>query len=297
MIISASRRTDIPALFGDWFMHRIRAGYFLENGPMGVKQQKIISLMPEDVDCFVFMTKYPAPFLKNLELLDKRGYRYYFQYTLNDYPLCFEPHLPPLSERTEVFKRLSEKIGPSRVVWRYDPIIISNHSSVEYHIQRFARLAFMLENYTRRVTISFLNIHGNSKLRNFVQLNKLTGEDITAAANREKLAMLVRNLSTIARATGLEIQTCTESVNLERYGVRHGKCVDEELINKLYGLSLKYKKDPAQPLECLCAGAADMGSYNTCKYQCSYCYAIRDERAVMQSMQRHNVKSPSLLGS
>ncbi|HAP32726.1 MAG TPA: hypothetical protein DCQ14_06720 [Firmicutes bacterium] len=109
MIISASRRTDIPAFFGDWFMNRIRAGYFLQNNSTGVKQQKIISLMPEDVDCFVFWSKYPAPFLKNLEPLDKRGYRYYFQYTLNDYPLCFEPHLPILSERTDVFKRLSEK--------------------------------------------------------------------------------------------------------------------------------------------------------------------------------------------
>ena len=299
MIISASRRTDIPAFYGEWFMNRVKAGYFLQVNPMNKKQQKIVSLLPEDVDCFVFWSKNPAPFLKNLSALDEKAYKYYFQYTINDYPLIFEPRLPALTARTEDFKRLSEKIGPAKIVWRYDPIIISNLTSVEYHIKRFAKLAFLLGDYTHRVTVSFLDMYGNGngKLKKFEQLNRLAGENITAPENTEKLHVLVRNLSSIARAAGLEMQTCAERVDLEKYGVQHGKCLDPELINKVFGLSLNIKKDPAQRRECLCAIGVDMGFYDTCKHHCSYCYATISEKAVLSNMQKHNPHSPAMLGN
>ncbi len=299
MIISASRRTDIPAFYGEWFMSRIRAGYFLRVNPINKKQQKAISLLPENVDCFVFWSKNPSPFLKYLGALDQKGYKYYFQYTLNDYPLIFEPRVPDLAARTKTFKQLSDKVGPARVVWRYDPIIISNQTSVDYHIRRFAKLTAMLGKYTRRVTISFLDMYGkvNAKLNKFEQLNKLVGENITAPENKEKLILLVRSLSSIARAAGLEIQTCAENVDLAEYGIHHGKCLDPELINKTFGLSLNIKKDPAQRPECLCATGVDMGFYDTCKYNCSYCYATISEKAVQNNLLKHNPKSPAMLGN
>ncbi len=299
MIISASRRTDIPAFYVKWFMNRIRAGYFLRVNPMNTKQQKIISLLPEDVDCFVFWSKYPAPFLECLQILDDMAYRYYFQFTVNDYPLIFEPRLPDITTRTEIFKRLSEKIGPAKVIWRYDPIIISNVTSIDYHIMRFAKLASILGNYTHRVTISFLDFYGkvNAKLKKFEQLNKLVGEDITAPENEEKLSVLVRNISAIARAAGLEMQTCAERINLDKYGVVHGKCLDPELMNKVFALSLKTEKDPAQRPECLCAKGADMGFYNTCKYNCNYCYATISEESVLVNLEKHNLHSPAMLGN
>ncbi len=299
MIISASRRTDIPAFYGEWFMNRIKAGYFLRVNPVNRKQQKLISLFPEDVDCFVFWSKDPSPFLKNLEELDERAFKYYFQYTLNDYPLIFEPRLPDLLARTETFKRLSNKIGPARVIWRYDPIIISNQTSIEFHLRRFAKLASILGHYTHRVTISFLDMYGkaNAKLNKFKELNKLVGENITAPESKEKIDFLVRELNLIARGAGLEIQTCAEIADLDKHGVKHGKCIDPELINKVFGLSLNIKKDPAQRPECLCAIAVDMGFYDTCRFNCTYCYATISDKAVQNNILKHNPKSPSMLGN
>ena len=155
MIISASRRTDIPGFFVDWFMDRIREGYFTSVNPFNRSQHKVVSLKPEDVDCIIFWTKYPAPLLDQLPILDELGYRYYFQFTLNDYPDLFEPKVPPLPLHLDVFRELSEKIGKEKVIWRYDPIILSNLTSSEYHMEKFDYLTEHLTPYTDRVIISF----------------------------------------------------------------------------------------------------------------------------------------------
>jgi len=297
MIISASRRTDIPAFYGEWFMNRVNEGFFLRVNPMNLKQQKIISLRPADVDCFVFWSKNPSPFLKNLKTLDERGYNYYFQFTVNDYPSIFEPRLPAVSVRTEIFKKLSEIIDPAKVIWRYDPIILSNQTPVEYHIDRFARLASVLGDYTHRVTISFFDMYVkiNAKLIKLEKENKLVVEDIAAPHNKEKLGILLQNLVSIARAEGLEMQTCAEIQDLDEFGIGHGKCLDPELINSVFGLSLNIKKDPYQRAQCLCATSVDMGFYNTCRFNCSYCYATISEKAVLNNMKKHNPQSPALL--
>ncbi len=297
MIISASRRTDIPAFYGEWFMNRVNEGYFLRVNPMNPKQQKIISLRPAEVDCFVFWSKDPSLFLKNLKTLDERGYNYYFQFTVNDYPGIFEPRVPPVSVRTEIFKKLSEIIGPAKVIWRYDPIILSNQTPVEYHIDRFAGLASVLGDYTHRVIISFFDMYVkvNVKLKKLEKDTKLVVEDIAAPHNKEKLGILLQNLGSIARAEGLEMQTCAESRDLDEFGIGHGKCLDPELINSVFGLSLNIKKDPYQRAPCLCATSVDMGFYNTCRFNCSYCYATSSEKAVLNNMKKHNPQSSALL--
>ena len=141
MIISASRRTDIPALYSKWFMNRIRAGYCRVPNPRNTKQVSRVSLRPSDVEAIVFWSKNPAPLLPHLRELDSSGFRYYFQFSLNDYPWALEPNLPSLSDRTDTFKDLGRILGPSRVVWRYDPIIISNLTPFEYHREMFAWIA------------------------------------------------------------------------------------------------------------------------------------------------------------
>jgi hypothetical protein len=133
MIISASRRTDIPAFYAEWFIKRIRAGFCIVPNPMNAKQTPIISLRPEDVDAIVFWSKNPSPLLPYLNELDQRGFNYYFQFTLNDYPRALEPNVPYLNTRLQIFKELSERIGSSRVVWRYDPIVISNFTDYQFH--------------------------------------------------------------------------------------------------------------------------------------------------------------------
>jgi len=154
MIISASRRTDIPAFYGEWFRARLEAGFFDRVNPYNPSQIKRISLAPADVDCFVFWTKNPAPFLETLKYLNMLNYKYYFQLTLNDYPDFFEPGLPSVEKRVEALRRLSDIISPEKIVWRYDPIVISDVTPVEYHLERFDRLCKAIADNVGRAVIS-----------------------------------------------------------------------------------------------------------------------------------------------
>ena len=262
IIISASRRTDIPAFYSEWFMNRIRAGYFVKVNPYNTKQRKTVSLLPQDIEAFIFWTKNPLPLMQYLPLLDRQGYRYLFHFTLNNYSKIFEPRVPTLQNRVETFKRLSDKIGPDRVLWRYDPIIVSNLNSVGNHLEQFHQIAKTLQGYTQRVTVSLLVLYDKVK----TNLKKLTPEhglqitDIRAEEEREQLRDLARGLSLIAVESGLAIFSCSEKVNLAEFNIQPGSCIDVQLINRIFKLNLKTVKDKYQRPECLCASSIDMGS-------------------------------------
>lgn len=296
LIISASRRTDIPAFFSEWFMERIRDGGFIRVNPFQPKQQKMISLLPEAVDAIVFWSKNPGPLLRHLPHLDQLRYRYYFQFTLNNYPGFVEPGLHDLASRIDNFKRLSDLIGPEKVIWRYDPIIVSNMTGIDYHTGQFETLAGILSRYTRRVVISFLDIYPKIKPR-LAKLAREHGMEVTDTSDdsaskedtkeehRQLLCGIAAQFSAIAAGHSIEIFSCAERIDLTgnlngnnavgqiHPGIQHGSCIDARLINRLFGLDLKYHKDRSQRRECLCAAAVDMGTYNTCKFGCVYCYA------------------------
>ncbi|MCL6591517.1 MAG: DUF1848 domain-containing protein [Firmicutes bacterium] len=276
MILSASRRTDIPACFSDWFLAQLQKGEFLRANPFNPKQQSVLSVSPQTVDVIVFWTKDPAPLLPHLPLLDAMGYRYCFQYTLNHYPPAFEPNLPPLATRYTVFKRLSDTIGPEKVIWRYDPVIVSHPlTPVTYHLETFARLAASLQGYTRRVIISFLDFYPKirSWLRKLKEQDQVSIYDITEPAHEAEFLQLVSGLGQIAGGHNLTAFTCSEPAALEEYGIHHGSCIDPVFINHTFGLNLQPKKDPAQRPHCRCCPSIDIGTYGTCKSGCRYCYA------------------------
>ena len=156
MIISASRRTDIPAFYAEWLMNRLREGYCLVPNPFNPRQIARISLVPESVDAIVFWSKNPALMLRFLPVLEGMGYRFYFLFTLNAYPKALEPNLPPLKERISTFIELSTRLGPRRVIWRYDPIILSNRTDASYHREAFEGLCQKLAVHTKRVIISII---------------------------------------------------------------------------------------------------------------------------------------------
>ncbi|NLJ25804.1 MAG: DUF1848 domain-containing protein, partial [Firmicutes bacterium] len=135
MIISASRRTDIPALYTKWLLNRLEAGFCVVRNPFNPKQESLVSLNPEDVEVIVFWTKDPRPLMAHLDYLDQKGYRYYFQYTLTGYPHYLEPGAPSLDQAIETFSQLADRLGAIRVVWRYDPIIISDATGFSYHLE------------------------------------------------------------------------------------------------------------------------------------------------------------------
>ncbi len=296
MIISASRRTDIPAFFGDWFMERVRQGFFLRINPFNTRQVSTVSIKPQEVDLFVFWTKNPQPFLPHLAELDAMGYRYYFQYTLNDYPSIFEPHLPPVADRIEVFKQLSVRIGPRRVVWRYDPIIISSLTPEDYHLDRLQRLAQQLNGHAERQVISFCDSYGHAgrRLTKLSQEHRITFED--PIGDPQRLTDLARGIKSVADAHSLSVSTCAEAVDLASIGILPGACIDAKLINELFHLHCSSRKDPHQRPECGCVAAIDMGMYNTCSHGCVYCYANHNEKTIANNLRHHDQRSGALIG-
>lgn len=298
MIISASRRTDIPAFYTDWFMYRIQEGFFVRVNPMNLKQKKTFSLKPSDVDAIVFWTKNPRPLMEHLGSLTSMGYRYYFQYTLNDYPSLFEPCIPALDARIGCFKELCDCLEEERVIWRFDPIIYSSITPLAYLEDRFAHLAAELSGYTRRVMISFLDIYGKvePRLRQLRDEYGVTVVDITLPEHSENLLRLAKSLVEIAAANHMEVFTCSESIDLDSIGIKHGACIDQNLLERLFGLTLDVRKDKAQRPQCLCAEAVDMGFYNTCASGCIYCYANTSPKAVQNAIRSHVPTSPTLVG-
>jgi hypothetical protein len=292
VIISASRRTDIPAFYSAWFMERIRAGYCHVPNPYNPKQVAEVSLKPQDVDVIVFWSKNPAPLLRYLPELDARGYRYYFLYTLNNYPTELEPKVPSAQERIKSFRRLSEFVGPKRVIWRYDPIIISNRTDYSFHEQTFTALAKELSGFTQRVIISIADFYRKTDRR----LAALQAEGYVFNKTPDEqpaLIQLLQRLKDITAQHGMPIQTCAE--DHAAAGVPAGACIDAQLIHALWGIG-NPGKDPYQRGLCGCAKSKDIGINNTCLHGCPYCYATCSDQAALANFRRHEVNSTRLIG-
>ena len=288
MILSVSRRTDIPNYYSDWFIARIKEGFLYVRNPMNAHQISRIDLSPEVVDCIVFWTKNPANMIEKLE--DLKKYMYYFQFTLTGYGRDVEPNLPNKREELiPTFKRLSEKIGKERVIWRYDPILISKRYTMNYHLQAFEEIADNLADYTERVVISFVDFYSKTK-RNARELGirQITDEEMFEVAGK---------MAQIASKYNLIIETCAEQINLHDIGIQHGSCIDKKLIERLLGCKLIAKKDKNQRAGCGCIESVEVGTYNTCLSGCKYCYANFNDRRVEDNVKSYNRSSALLCGN
>jgi len=294
VIISASRRTDIPALYHRWFMNRIRAGFLLTRNPYNAKQIQRVSLLASDVDAIVFWTRNAAPFMQYLPELDALNYKYYFQYTITGYPKLLEKHLPNPYAAIQTFTQLSDLLGKERVIWRYDPILLSNVTPLSEHKRLFHKIARMLAGKTTQVVISFADIYQKTQ-RNLNAINGLHYDDILSKKNQ--LEELCLYMAKVVTEYGMEISSCAENLDLERFAIRKGKCIDELLLNKLFALQLAATKDPGQREQCGCIKSIDIGQYNTCSHGCVYCYATDSESRVKNNRLKHDPQSPFLLGS
>lgn len=288
MFLSVSRRTDIPAFYSEWFFNRLRAGFLYVRNPMNFKQVSKISLSSDIIDCIVFWTKDPSQMISKLDLLDKQKYRYYFQITINDYGKEIEKNTPNLKNAIKSFKKLSDKIGPLRTIWRYDPVVLSKDLTIDYHVKKFSGIAKELEGYTKRCVISFLDIYSKTEKRLLnLKLKEISEQD---------MELIAVKFSEIAEKYGLEIVTCSEKIDLEKYGIKHGKCIDDELFSKIFKLSVDVKKDNTQRQECGCVKSVDIGAYNTCGHGCLYCYANFNEGLKNKKSNIHDPMSPFLFG-
>lgn len=287
MIISASRRTDIPSYFSEWFFHRLEEGYVLVRNPMNAHQISKVSLRPEVVDGIVFWTKNPAQMLKRLDGLEK--YNYYFQFTLTAYGPEVEKGIPSKNKAViPVFQQLSKTIGKERVVWRYDPIFFSEVYTLEYHCRYFEVLASKLAQYTEKCTVSFLDIY-----RNMARNVKPLG--IRPLAAEEQVELMGRFVG-IAEKYNIYIDTCTEAYDFSKLGVMPAHCIDKSRFERIGGYRLNIGKDKNQRDGCGCIESIDIGAYNTCRNGCLYCYANHSDRSIDNNFRRHNTKSPLLTG-
>lgn len=296
MIISASRRTDIPALYGEWFMNRVHAGWCLVPNPLNLKQISRVSLDPADVDAIVFWSKNPSTFLPHLEELDRLGFRYYFQFSLNAYPGALEPNIPGLDNRLATFHKLSQRLGPICVIWRYDPIIISNVTPAEFHRDKFTLIAEELRGMTNRVVISIVDFYQKTDRR----LSHLEEEGFSFdrnAASSFPTTALLKDLAVIARRNEMEIFTCAEERDYSSIGIAPGRCIDDRLLQRIWSLNVRYKKDPTQREACLCMVSKDIGVNDTCIHGCPYCYSTRNYRLAVQRHSEHDPNLPILWGN
>ncbi|MEC9485265.1 MAG: DUF1848 domain-containing protein [Candidatus Izemoplasma sp.] len=286
MIITASRRTDIPAFYAQWFINRIREGYVLTANPYNPNQIKHISLTPKSIDVIVFWTKNAASMLPMLNKLN--GFNYYFQYTVTPYQKDIEEQLPKIDIRVKTFKVLADKIGLEKVIWRYDPILLTDKYTIDFHIRAFTYLCEKLKDSTHKVIISFLDEY--AKIR-----KTLKTEKIYPLSNKE-IDIIAYKFSEIANKHDLSIETCGEAMDLSMYGISHAKCIDSEYINHVFDKKLIYEKDPYQRETCLCMDSIDIGAYNSCKHFCKYCYANYHNTSVINNTQKHDPNSPLLIG-
>ena len=253
---------------------------------MNPKQVSKIELTPNTVDCFVFWTKNVTPMLERLDEL--KDYNYYFQYTITSYGKDVEKGILDKGQVIESFKKLSNIIGKNKVILRYDPILLSNKYTINYHCKAFDRLCSKLYKYTEKCVISFVDLYKKTE-RNTKELNLMP-------MSIENIKEISKRLSIIANKYGLSLETCSEGYDLTEFGIKKGKCIDDKLISEIIGYEVKAKKDDTQREVCGCVKSVDIGQYNTCRHHCLYCYANFNYSQVEENFKLHNKNNPLLIG-
>ena len=261
--------------------------------PFNPRQIFRISLAPEDVDCFVFWTRNPGPMLPFLEELEERGYAYYFLITVTGYPQFFEERLQNAQKQSiSTFKELSQFLGKNRVIWRYDPIIISNHTDFSYHVRQFSMLSSEFFGYTERVIISFLDIYRKVQrnLNEALRRKSFYGniEISSDPSSLPKFGDFISTLRSSAENYHITVQTCAEEIDLSSWNIHPGKCIDDELIKDVFGKNVPAVKDPGQRPLCRCVTSKDIGAYNTCPGGCAYCYAVNSREKAVEYFRNHD---------
>ncbi len=275
LIISASRSTDIPAFYADWFFRRFDRGYVRWRNPFS-GQDSYVSF--GNTRFIVFWSKNPAPLLPYLPMLKERGIGCYIHFTLNDYEAeGLEPNVPPLAQRIDTFRRLVDTLGSGPVVWRFDPLILTDKINIDTLLEKIAHIANALTGYTEKLVFSFADIESYKKVSHNLRLSGINYREW----DEESMQEFALRLSTLNRDNwNFRLATCAERIDLSEYGIEHNRCIDPELISRLtphdailQNFLYNAKTDTGQRKACGCILSKDIGAYSTCPHGCLYCYA------------------------
>lgn len=333
MIVSASRSTDIPAFYADWFFHRLKLGYSAWINPFnGVKGY----ISYKNTHFIVFWSKNPRPLLQHLEYLKERNIGCYIQYTLNDYEKeGLEQGVRPLAERIDTFKQLVDKLGKGRVIWRFDPMILTDDISIDNLLEKVLNIGNQLKDYTEKLVFSYADILSYRKVKANLEKSHIPYHEWT----EEQMNEFACKLSDMNKKFGWNFQlaTCGEKIDIKKYGILHNHCIDGDLITRLawndkelmnfmkvkiedvpapslfgdtklpedaillphnhYFVST-HKKDVGQRPFCECMASKDIGEYNTCPHLCEYCYANTTKQIAIDNWKKHqqNQESETITG-
>lgn len=305
VIVSASRATDIPAFYADWFFDRLEKGYSVWTNPFNGAKSYVSYARTRLV---VFWSKNPRPLLPHLEKLREKGIRCYLHYTLNDYETeGLERGIPPLDERIDTFLRLSELLGKELVIWRFDPLIRTDRIGVEELLRKAERIGDRLRGHTRKLVFSFADIRTYRSVQGNLRRNGIRWREF----DERQMLDAAAGLAELNKKWGYTLATCGERIDLSQFGVRRNKCIDDELIVRqfaddpllmdflgverdgLFGpetVVRKNAKDKGQRPFCGCIASKDIGEYDTCPHQCAYCYANRSDGKAAENYRLHRAR-------
>lgn len=330
VVVSASRSTDIPAFYTDWFFHRLDKGYSAWTNPFnGIKYY----VSYEDTKFIIFWSKNPRPLLNYIDKLRERGIACYIQYTLNDYEKeRLEKGVRPLAERIETFKLLVEKLGKGAVIWRFDPLILTDTINIDKLLSKIEFIGDCLLGYTEKLVFSFADIASYRKVKSNLEKNNILYKEWDEPTMLE----FASKLAELNKKWGYELATCGEKINIEQFGIKHNHCVDDRLIvrmgyhspellrflnasivqaqdvqqdlfsleettvipedailldNGKHAIISKSNRDKGQREFCGCMKSKDIGEYNTCPHLCEYCYANTSKEIAIINYKQHK-KNP-----
>lgn len=330
VIVSASRSTDIPAFYPNWFINRIKKGHLVWYNPFN---QQPLYVSFSNCKVIVFWTKNPKPLIPLLKVLDEMGIHYYFQFTLNDYEKeGLEPNIPVLEKRIEIFKELSHIIGKEKVIWRFDPIIITAQLPPREVLKRIWNIGNKIKGHSDKLIFSFIDINSYLKVqRNLVKESSLFSRETIECSELtlEQMNEIAEGIMKIREhwereGWNISLATCAEEIDLENYHIEHNRCIDGEFMKQIFAddkelvhflnygklpemntlfanefnkisLSAEKLKDKGQRKACGCMISKDIGMYNTCSHLCTYCYANTSKETVIKNIKLHKDNNESII--
>ncbi len=286
MILNTGGRTDTVQYYSEWLLNRFREGYVLSRNPLFPNIVNRIELNPEVLDVVVFCSKDYRPILPRLHEISDR-FNCYYHYTITAYGTDIEPRVPSIEESIRTLKALAAQVGPEKIAWRYDPVLLTEKYTIERHLETFDRMARELTPYVDRCIFSFVEMYKKLEV-NMPELLPVSEED--------KLT-LAENLGAIAQRYSLWLQTCATRTDYEQFGIHRSGCMTTEIYSQALGIEFKKTPHKGNRLGCACMESRGLGDYNSCPNGCRYCYANKDHAKALQNYLTHNPDSPLLLGN